>query len=77
MAATKQPVEKLHTMVFLKPYGRYSRNDRAGFPEAKAKQLKDRKIAIPAGEFKAAAADKAKADAANKPAKGTEGADKV
>tara|TARA_R110000850_G_scaffold16134_1_gene50528 strand:+ start:87 stop:320 length:234 start_codon:yes stop_codon:yes gene_type:complete len=77
MATAKKTAEKLHTMVFLKPHGRYSRNDRAGFPEAKAKQLKDRKIAIPAEEFKAAAADKAKAAEANKPAKGTEGADKV
>ena len=66
MAATKQPAEKLHTMVFLKPYGRYSRNDRAGFPQEKAEQLEKRKIAIPAGKFKAAEADK-----------GTEGADKV
>ncbi|MCD1588142.1 hypothetical protein K7H09_19250 [Halomonas sp. IOP_14] len=77
MATAKQPAEKLHTMVFLKPYGRYSRNDRAGFPQEKAEQLEKRKIAIPSDKFKAAAADKAKADAANKPAKGTEGADKV
>lgn len=77
MATEKLTAAKLHTMVFLKPYGRYSRNDRAGFPEEKAKQLKDRKIAIPAAEFKAAAAEKAKVAAANKPAKGTEGADKV
>ncbi|CDG54565.1 MULTISPECIES: hypothetical protein [Halomonadaceae] len=77
MATAKQPAAKLITMVFLKPYGRYSRTDRAGFPEDKAKQLKDRKIAIPASEQKAADAEKAKAAGENKPAKGTEGADKV
>ncbi|MCC5904099.1 MAG: hypothetical protein JJT87_19480 [Halomonas sp.] len=77
MATAKKPDEKLHTMVFLRPHGRYSRNDRAGFPLEKAEELKKRKIAIPAAEFKAAAADKAKAAEANKPAKGTEGADKV
>ncbi|KIN13485.1 hypothetical protein [Halomonas sp. KHS3] len=77
MAATKKPAEKLHTMVFLKPYGRYSRNDRAGFPQEKAEQLEKRKIAIPADKFKAAEAEQAKAAGANKPAKGTEGADKV
>lgn len=77
MAVTKKTAEKLHTMVFLKPYGRYSRNDRAGFPLEKAEQLEKRKIAIPSDKFKADAADKAKADAAHKPAKGTEGADKV
>ena len=77
MATAKQPAEKLITMVFLKPYGRYSRTDRAGFPEDKAKQLKERKIAIPASEHKAVEAEQAKASGANKPAKGTEGADKV
>lgn len=77
MAATKQPAEKLYTVVFLKPYGRYSRNDRAGFPADKAEQLAERKIAIPADQAKAAEADQAKAASANKPAKGTEGADKV
>jgi len=77
MATAKQPDEELHTMVFLKPHGRYSRNDRAGFPADKAEQLEKRKIAIPADKFKAAEAEKAKAASANKPAKGTEGADKV
>ncbi len=75
MATAKQPAEKLITMVFIKPYGRYSRNDRAGFPADKAKQLEERKIAIPADKAKEAAA--AKAAGAEKPAKGTEGADKV
>ncbi len=75
MAATKQPTEKLITMVFLKPYSRYSRDDRAGFPADKAKQLEERKIAIPSDKAKEAAATKAAG--ADKAAKGTEGADKV
>lgn len=76
MATAKQPADKLVTMVFLKPYGRYARHDRAGFPEDKAKQLEDRKIALPSDKAKAVAAAKASA-AADKPPKGTEGADKV
>lgn len=75
MATAKQPAEKLTTMVFLKPFSRYSRGDRAGFPADKAKQLEERKIAIPSDKAKEAAA--AKAAGAEKPAKGTEGADKV
>lgn len=74
MATAKKPAEKLQTMVFLKPWGRYSRNDRAGFPADKAKQLEERKIAVPADKAKAADAQAAGAD---KAAKGTEGADKV
>lgn len=75
MATAKKPEEKLVTMVFLKPYGRYSRNDRAGFPPEKAKQLEERKIALPPDKAKTAEADKATAAAKNQ--KGTEGADKV
>lgn len=75
MATAKQPADKLVTMVFLKPYGRYARHDRAGFPQDKAKQLEDRKIALPSDKATTAAA--AKAAAADKPPKGTEGADKV
>ncbi|SJN11557.1 hypothetical protein CZ787_06190 [Halomonas citrativorans] len=75
MATAKSTAEKLITMVFLKPYGRYSRHDRAGFPADKAKQLEDRKIALPSDKAKAVAA--AKAAGTEKPPKGTEGADKV
>lgn len=75
MATAKKQEDKLVTVVFLKPYGRYSRNDRAGFPADKAKQLEDRKIALPSDKAKAAEAEK-DATANNSP-KGTEGADKV
>ncbi|RUR43363.1 hypothetical protein [Vreelandella populi] len=75
MAAVKQPTEKLVTMVFLKPHGRYARHDRAGFPADKAKQLEERKIALPSDKAKAIAATKAAGE--DKPPKGTEGADKV
>ncbi|UQI41929.1 hypothetical protein [Vreelandella venusta] len=77
MATAKKPAEKLTTVVFLKPYGRYSRNDRAGFPAERAEEMEKRKIAIPADKFKAAEAEKAKAAGSDKTTKGTEGADKV
>lgn len=72
MAAKKpEEKEKLVSMTFLKPYSRYTRGDRAGFPPDRAKQLEERKVAIPTSQ--------AKQEAAKKPAddKGTEGADKT
>lgn len=70
--AAKKPEQKLVSMTFTKPYGRYSRGDRAGFPEDRAKQLEKRNVAIPSAQAKQEAAKKPAGDA-----KGTEGADKT
>ncbi|WP_299312370.1 hypothetical protein [uncultured Halomonas sp.] len=70
--AAKKPEQKLVSMTFIKPYSRYTRGDRAGFPPDRAKELEARKVAIPSAQ--------AKQEAAKKPAdepKGTEGADKA
>lgn len=70
--ADKKPKQQLVSMTFIKPYSRYTRGDRAGFPHDRAKELEARKVAIPSSQAKEEAAKKPPADA-----KGTEGADKT
>ncbi|MBW5802041.1 hypothetical protein [Halomonas elongata] len=69
---------KLVSMTFLKPWNRYAKGDRAGFEPERAKQLEDRKIAIPTTKAKEASKPANGQTAGQKgEAKGTEGADKT
>ncbi|WP_252109058.1 MULTISPECIES: hypothetical protein [unclassified Halomonas] len=77
MAIVSKSAPQLTTVLFLKPYGRYAKGDRAGFPADKVAQMKERKIAVPVQEAAAAAKAEANKTPAAKPVKGTEGADKV
>lgn len=80
MATAKKTERKLVSMTFRKPWGRYSRGDRAGFEPERAKQLEERKIAVPTEKVKEDAKPAAgQASGGQKPAdaKGTEGADKT
>ncbi len=74
MATTKKTERKLVSMTFRKPWGRYTKGDRAGFEPERAKQLEDRKIAVPSAQ--AREAEKPAATPSGT-AKGTEGADKA
>ncbi|SES12481.1 hypothetical protein SAMN04487958_107197 [Vreelandella subterranea] len=76
MAAVKKTERQTVSMTFRKPWGRYSKGDRAGFPEERAKQLEDRKIAVRSADVKAEENEE-KPAGKQTPAKGTEGADKV
>lgn len=76
MAAAKNTDRKTVSMTFRKPWGRYSKGDRAGFPEERAKQLEERKIAVRSADVKASDPDEEQ-PSKKTPAKGTEGADKV
>ncbi|MBB3142821.1 hypothetical protein [Halomonas organivorans] len=70
---------KLISMTFRKPWHRYAKGDRAGFEPERAKQLEERKIAVPTAKAKEdAKASSGQAGGGQKPAaKGTEGADKT
>lgn len=74
MATTKNTSRKLVSMTFRKPWGRYAKGDRAGFEPGRAKQLEERKIAVPSTQAKEA---EKQADAKQGSDKGTEGADKT
>lgn len=75
MATAKKTDRKLVSMTFRKPWGRYSRGDRAGFEPERAKQLEERKLAVPTEQVKEDAKPAAGQKASD--AKGTEGADKT
>lgn len=74
MATAKPNDRKLVSMTFRKPWGRYTRGDRAGFEPERAKQLEERKIAVRSAQAKDA---ETSADTKQGSAKGTEGADKT
>nr|WP_300312762.1 hypothetical protein [Halomonas sp.] len=71
-----EPKTNLISMTFRRPWGRYAQGDRAGFEPARAKQLEDRKIAVPTATVKQETSAPKKAGGATKPT-GTEGADKT
>lgn len=70
---------KLISMTFNKPWHRYAKGDRAGFESERAKQLEERKIAVPTAKAKEAAKSTGGQAAGGQKAeaKGTEGADKT
>ncbi|MCL7938825.1 hypothetical protein M8009_00720 [Halomonas sp. ATCH28] len=74
MATTKKTDRQLVSMTFRKPWGRYTKGDRAGFEPERAKQLEERKLAVRSAQAKDA---EMAADTKSSSAKGTEGADKT
>jgi len=77
-AKAKEETTSTVSMTFKKPWRRYSQGDRAGFPAEMAKELEDRKIAVPTASVKkpGAGSDTGKQTGSDQN-KGTEGADKV
>lgn len=78
MATPQKDARKLISMTFQRPWSRYSKGDRAGFEPDRAKQLEERKIAVPTAKVKEESKSSGgQASGQKTAAKGTEGADKV
>ncbi|CAM3307263.1 hypothetical protein [Halomonas lysinitropha] len=74
MATAKKTKRELVSMTFRKPWGRYTKGDRAGFEPDRAKQLEERKLAVRSAQAKDV---EQSAETKQASTKGTEGADKT
>ncbi|MCK2042560.1 hypothetical protein KZO83_07645 [Chromohalobacter sp. TMW 2.2308] len=77
MATTQKDSRKLTSMTFKRPWHRYTKGDRAGFEPERAKQLEERKIAVPTASLKKDAGGETKASNSNSNSKSESAADKA